>query len=96
VHVTLWHELDAKVAAEIAANVHSWARTLVQALRPDGYNVLINNGVAAGQDVSHVHVHITPRSAGDGYYEFGDRHRELSDAEATELGAELARHATRR
>lgn len=96
VHVTLWHELDARVAAEMAAKVHGWARALVQALRPDGYNVLINNGAAAGQDVSHVHVHITPRSAGDRYYEFGGRHRVLSDTEAAALGAELARHAPTR
>jgi histidine triad (HIT) family protein len=65
-------------------------------LRPDGYNLLINNGVAAGQDVSHVHLHITPRSAGDRYYEFGGGHRVLSDDEVAALGAELARHGPRR
>jgi histidine triad (HIT) family protein len=92
-HVMQWHELDAKVAAEMAAKVHGWAQALVQALRPAGYNILINNGAAAGQDVSHVHAHITPRSAGDRYYEFGGGHRVLSDAEAAALGAELARHA---
>jgi histidine triad (HIT) family protein len=96
VHVMLWHELDAVVAAEMAAMAHGWACALVEALRPDGYNVLINNGVAAGQDVLHVHLHITPRSAGDRYYEFGGGHRVLSDDEAAALGAELARHAPRR
>jgi histidine triad (HIT) family protein len=94
-HVVLWHELEAIVAAEMAAKAHGWARALVEALRPDGYNVLINNGVAAGQDVSHVHLHITPRSAGDHYYEFGGDHRVLSDEEVAALGAELARHRPR-
>jgi histidine triad (HIT) family protein len=96
VHAMLWHELDAVVAAEMAAMAHGWSRALVEALRPDGYNVLINNGAAAGQDVWHVHLHITPRSAGDGYYEFGGGHRVLSDDDAAALGAELARHGPRR
>jgi HKD family nuclease len=31
----------------------------------DGYNIGINNGVAAGQTVHHLHVHIIPRRYGD-------------------------------
>lgn len=95
-HVMLWHELEAMVAAEMAAKAHDWARALVEALRPDGYNLLVNNGAAAGQDVSHVHLHITPRSAGDRYYEFGGNHRVLSEDEAAALGDELTRHRPRR
>jgi diadenosine tetraphosphate (Ap4A) HIT family hydrolase len=33
--------------------------------RPDGYNIGINNGQAAGQTVMHVHLHIIPRYVGD-------------------------------
>ncbi|MFH1436550.1 MAG: HIT family protein [Pseudomonadota bacterium] len=33
--------------------------------RPDGYNIGINEGAAAGQTVSHVHVHLIPRYKGD-------------------------------
>jgi diadenosine tetraphosphate (Ap4A) HIT family hydrolase len=32
---------------------------------PDGYNVGINVGVAAGQSIFHVHIHLIPRYAGD-------------------------------
>ncbi len=32
---------------------------------PDGYNIGLNNGVAAGQTVMHVHMHVIPRYAGD-------------------------------
>jgi histidine triad (HIT) family protein len=92
VHVMLWHELDAAVAAEMATKAHIWARVLVNTLHPAGYNLLSNNGAAAGQDVWHVHLHITPRSAGDRYYEFGGSQLVLSDAEAAALGAELTRH----
>jgi histidine triad (HIT) family protein len=96
VHVTQWHELDADVAAEMAAKAHGWARAVVEALRPAGYNLLINNGAAAGQDVFHVHLHITPRTPGDGYYEFGGGQHRMSTDEAAALAAELARHAPRR
>jgi len=33
--------------------------------KPDGYNIGINNGEAAGQTVMHVHMHLIPRYAGD-------------------------------
>jgi diadenosine tetraphosphate (Ap4A) HIT family hydrolase len=34
-------------------------------LRPDGYNIGVNDGVAAGQTVMHLHVHLIPRYTGD-------------------------------
>ena len=33
--------------------------------KPDGYNIGINNGPAAGQTVMHLHIHLIPRYAGD-------------------------------
>jgi diadenosine tetraphosphate (Ap4A) HIT family hydrolase len=32
---------------------------------PDGYNIGINVGKAAGQTVAHAHIHVIPRYAGD-------------------------------
>jgi diadenosine tetraphosphate (Ap4A) HIT family hydrolase len=32
---------------------------------PDGYNIGINCGMAAGQTVMHLHVHVIPRYSGD-------------------------------
>ena len=32
---------------------------------PDGYNLGVNIGTAAGQTVSHAHFHVIPRYAGD-------------------------------
>jgi diadenosine tetraphosphate (Ap4A) HIT family hydrolase len=34
-------------------------------LRPDGYNIGINHGTAAGQTVPHMHIHLIPRYKGD-------------------------------
>jgi len=32
---------------------------------PDGFNIGINDGTAAGQTVMHLHIHLIPRYAGD-------------------------------
>lgn len=34
-------------------------------LKPDGYNIGINIGEAAGQTIFHLHIHIIPRYKGD-------------------------------
>lgn len=34
---------------------------IVKSLTPDGFNVITNNGTAAGQSVFHFHFHIIPR-----------------------------------
>jgi len=32
---------------------------------PDGFNIGINDGVAAGQTIGHAHMHVIPRYTGD-------------------------------
>jgi diadenosine tetraphosphate (Ap4A) HIT family hydrolase len=32
---------------------------------PAGFNVVVNNGTAAGQTVDHAHIHLVPRYTGD-------------------------------
>jgi diadenosine tetraphosphate (Ap4A) HIT family hydrolase len=38
---------------------------LASELRPDGFNVGVNDGPAAGQTVLHAHIHVIPRRASD-------------------------------
>ena len=51
---------DATLAAVIA-RVKKVAAHVKEALPCDGFNILQNNGEAAGQTVKHVHFHIVPR-----------------------------------
>ena len=46
--------------------VRSMVERLNSALRPDGFTIGINHGLAAGQAVPHLHVHIIPRYKNDG------------------------------
>ncbi len=49
-----------------ALDLLSQARLKLDAdFHPDGYNVGVNIGEAAGQTVTHAHVHVIPRYAGD-------------------------------
>ncbi len=38
---------------------------LAREFKPDGFNVGLNDGPAAGQTVPHAHVHVIPRYKGD-------------------------------
>ena len=38
---------------------------LDEELKPDGYNIGINIGEAAGQTIFHLHIHLIPRYNGD-------------------------------
>jgi len=64
------HEADL-FALSRDEHVGVWAlvpavRRHIEATRvPDGYNVGINVGEAAGQTVSHAHLHVIPRYGGD-------------------------------
>ena len=36
-----------------------------KSFRPDGYNIGVNDGTAAGQTIAHLHIHLIPRYHGD-------------------------------
>ena len=49
----------------LVSRVKKIAGHLKSTLGCDGFNILQNNGEAAGQTVGHIHFHIVPRWAGD-------------------------------
>ncbi|NLH40407.1 MAG: HIT family protein [Planctomycetes bacterium] len=65
-HCTNVHECAPEVLSAVATRLGKIAKAVVEAMGADGYNVLVNNGSAAGQVVEHLHFHIIPRKTGDG------------------------------
>ncbi len=59
------HACDPEVLSAVAARLGRIAGAVVAAMGVEGYNVLVNNGSAAGQVVDHLHFHIIPRKMGD-------------------------------
>ena len=58
-------ELDEQEQAAVWKLVAEVRTVLAERLKPDGFNIGLNDGPAAGQTVMHAHVHIIPRYRGD-------------------------------
>ncbi len=63
--IATWWEATDEERADVLALVDELRHRLDAELRPDGYNVGFNAGIAAGQTVGHLHVHVIPRYRGD-------------------------------
>lgn len=51
-------------ACALMVAIHDLAPKIAEAVGAQGYNLGMNHGVAAGQDVLHTHLHIMPRQDG--------------------------------
>jgi histidine triad (HIT) family protein len=67
-HCTKVDNSKPEVLLAVAAVLPKITAAVAAATGADGYNVLCNNGRAAGQLVEHLHFHIIPRKTGDGVF----------------------------
>ncbi len=58
-------ELDDETAAKVLVKAKRIAGRMKKALGADGFNLVQNNGEAAGQTVFHFHMHLIPRYRDD-------------------------------
>ena len=64
-HVASIYELSAEEQAALWTLVAEARGRLNDDLHPDGFNIGLNDGEAAGQTILHAHIHIIPRRDGD-------------------------------
>lgn len=64
-HFKDYFEVDQQTRDELWKLVDECKRIVDKKFKPDGYNIGINCGEAAGQTVMHLHIHLIPRYKGD-------------------------------
>jgi diadenosine tetraphosphate (Ap4A) HIT family hydrolase len=64
-HVGSFFDLEADERAELLVLLCQAKVVADKEFSPQGYNIGINDGAAAGQTVPHLHLHLIPRFEGD-------------------------------
>jgi diadenosine tetraphosphate (Ap4A) HIT family hydrolase len=64
-HVADFFEMSGAEQGSVLALLNRAKKSIDGKHQPDGYNIGVNVGRAAGQARMHVHVHLIPRYAGD-------------------------------
>ena len=64
-HVESFFDMTPQEQAAVFELLGKTQRSLQALHKPDGYNIGVNVGSAAGQSRMHAHVHLIPRYAGD-------------------------------
>ena len=60
-HIPNIYLLDNKIASDVMIETVKIAKAVKKAFKCDGVNIIQSNGIAAGQDVFHFHLHVKPR-----------------------------------
>lgn len=66
-HVAQIYDVDRDVAGPLMTTLARVAAAVRTVCSADGVSIRQNNGQHGGQDVFHVHFHVVPRFAGDGF-----------------------------
>jgi diadenosine tetraphosphate (Ap4A) HIT family hydrolase len=64
-HVASFFDLTPEEVAACMGLIKEEKILIDEEFNPDGYNIGLNVGPAAGQSIFHVHIHIIPRYKGD-------------------------------
>ena len=83
-HYANLYELDDELAGKVLVLAKKMITKLTDILGCDGYNIVQNNGAAAGQTVFHFHLHMIPRYKDD-EVGLGWKMGSLSDEEKEEI-----------
>ncbi len=87
-HFEKLDECPSELLAKVASHLGKIAKAVSTAMNSDGYNVLCNNGRAAGQVIDHLHFHIIPRWARDGVFSRWPSYK-YTDGKIEEIAAQI-------
>ncbi len=84
-HADCLEVLNEELGARVFQVAHRLARALYRSGLPcEGVNMLLADGRAAFQEVFHVHLHVLPRTPGDGFrIDANWRRRDRAELDAT-------------
>ncbi len=80
-------ELRSDEAVSLMRTIHKVAKAVSHAYGGVDYNLLLNNGPDAGQEVPHVHFHVVPRPPGEDF-DFRAR-KQYQEGEMKETGDKI-------
>lgn len=64
-HIATFFEATAEEKLELINTLGKAKKAIQDIFNPDGFNIGINEGLASGQTVMHLHIHLIPRYNGD-------------------------------
>ena len=79
-HSQSFTELNAQQAKEFGELQLKLAKAVMKVTQAQGFNLLLNDGRAAGQEVMHTHMHIMPRFETDDF-KFRWTHKKYDEGE---------------
>lgn len=89
-HYADLYEMPNDIVAQAMVLAKKMAAHMTKVLQCDGFNIVQNNGEAAGQTVFHFHMHLIPRYVKDGNQEkLSWNHLDLPENELDEIYKKL-------
>lgn len=64
-HIASIFEATKEEVVALWAALQQARNELMKAYSPDGFNIGVNDGLASGQTILHLHIHLIPRYNGD-------------------------------
>ncbi len=90
-HYESLHEVPEDTLAAMIKAAARLAPAILKATGATGYNIVVNVGRSAGQEIMHVHLHIIPRREGDGCHIMHCKRSRASDEELARIAESIRR-----
>jgi histidine triad (HIT) family protein len=92
-HFSNFLELPPEYLIDLGNATQILSSAIKEGLKADGFNVIINNGAAAGQTVYHFHYHIIPRFSND--FNYRPSFKIYTDGSMKEFAAKIRNAVTK-